>query len=302
MRTDIEFNADGTILRGWLYRPDGADGDVPAVVMAHGLAAVKEMYLDAFAEVFAGAGLAAVVFDHRGFGASRGEPRQDVDPWQQVEDYRDAITFARSLPGIDRERIGVWGTSFSGGHSIVLGAIDRRIRCVVSQVPFVSGSANTSRLIRPDLIGVVRAMLDAEREARLEGKDPGTIPVVSEDPMAPCALPTTDSWEWFSQTGATLAQSWRNEITFRSMDKIMAYEPGAYIEHIAPTPFRLVVARDDLIAPPDLALAAYQRAREPKSIIVLPVGHFDAYVGPGFELASAAARDWFVAHLRPGAV
>src|SRR5213593_3850755 len=102
-RTDVEFNAEGTTLRGWLYRPD-RDDSVPGVVMAHGYSAVKEMYLDAFAEVFAEAGLAALVFDNRNFGASDGEPRQEIDPWVQVRDYRHAITWMRQVPDVDPDR------------------------------------------------------------------------------------------------------------------------------------------------------------------------------------------------------
>ena len=98
MREDIQFNADGVTLRGWLYIPDGVSGPAPAVVMAHGFSAVKEMYLDRFAEAFAAAGLAALVFDNRNFGASDGEPRQEIDPWTQVRDYRHAITYATTLP------------------------------------------------------------------------------------------------------------------------------------------------------------------------------------------------------------
>src|SRR5437764_2703088 len=124
-RTDVESNAEGTTLRGWLYRPDG-DGPVPGVVMAHGFSAVKEMYLDSFAEVFAAAGVAALVFDNRNFGASDGEPRYEIDPWAQVRDYRHAISYLQTVPGIDRDRIGVWGSSYSGGHALVLGAITRR--------------------------------------------------------------------------------------------------------------------------------------------------------------------------------
>ena len=101
MRSDVEFDAEGVTLRGWLYQPDDAGGDVPIVVMAHGYSAVKEMYLDRFAERFAAAGLAALVFDNRNFGASDGEPRQEIDPVAQVRDYRHAITFARQLPGVD---------------------------------------------------------------------------------------------------------------------------------------------------------------------------------------------------------
>src|SRR5215212_6729803 len=114
MRQDIEFQADGARLGGWLYTPDAGDGPFPTVVMAHGFSAVKEMYLDSFAEVFARAGLAALAYDNRNCGASGGEPRQEFDPWAQIRDYRDAITFARTRPEVDSDRIGVWGTSYTG--------------------------------------------------------------------------------------------------------------------------------------------------------------------------------------------
>ena len=101
MRRDVEINAEGTTLRGWLYLPDRVSTAVPAVVMAHGFSAVKEMYLDRFAEVFAEAGMATLVFDNRNFGASDGEPRQEIDPWQQVRDYRHAITWIRRHPQVN---------------------------------------------------------------------------------------------------------------------------------------------------------------------------------------------------------
>ena len=299
-RSDIEFNAEGTTLRGWLYRPEGAGDDpVPGVVMAHGFSAVKEMYLDSFAESFAAAGLAALVFDNRNFGASDGEPRFEIDPWAQMRDYRHAITYLRTLPGIDRERIGVWGSSYSGGHCLVLGAIDKRIRCVVSQVPLISGYQNLLRLVRSDFLAGVRAGLDADREARFEGKAPTMVPVVSEDPLGPSALPTPDSWQWFTETGRTRAPSWSNEVTMRSLEMLMEYEPISFVERISPTPLCLVVAENDVLTPVDLALGAYERARQPKRLVILPGGHFDAYVGPGFDQASAAATEWLVEHLRP---
>ena len=299
-RSDIEFNAEGTTLRGWLYRPEGTGDDpVPGVVMAHGFSAVKEMYLDSFAESFAAAGLAALVFDNRNFGASDGEPRFEIDPWAQMRDYRHAITYLRTLPGIDRERIGVWGSSYSGGHCLVLGAIDKRIRCVVSQVPLISGYQNLLRLVRSDFLAGVRAGLDADREARFEGKAPTMVPVVSEDPLGPSALPTPDSWQWFTETGRTRAPSWSNEVTMRSLEMLMEYEPISFVERISPTPLCLVVAENDVLTPVDLALGAYEQARQPKRLVILPGGHFDAYVGPGFDQASAAATEWLVEHLQP---
>jgi fermentation-respiration switch protein FrsA (DUF1100 family) len=299
MRKDIEFKTgDGVTLRGWYYLPDRRNGQVPTVVMAHGFSAVKEMYLDKFAEVFAAAGLGALVFDNRNFGASDGEPRYEIDPWQQVHDYRDAITYASTLPEVDEERIGVWGSSYSGGHVLVLGAIDRRIKCVASQVPLVSGHRNARRLVRADTIASVQKMFEGDRKARYKGDSPAMIPVVSEDPAKPSVLPTRDSWEWFSETGKTRAPAWHNEVTLRSVEMFTEYEPGVYIEYISPTPLLMVLATGDHLTVVDEALNAYTRALEPKKLVLLQGGHFDAYV-KAFDKSSGAARDWFVEHLLP---
>jgi len=297
MRRDISFKTeDGVTLRGWLYLPDRTATPVPTVVMAHGFSAVKEMYLDRFAEVFAAGGLGALVFDNRNFGASEGEPRQHIDPWQQVRDYRDAITFAESVSEVDQDRIGVWGSSYSGGHVLVIGAIDRRVKCVVSQVPLISGHRNARRLIRADLVAAVQGQFEADRRARYTGKAAAMIPVVAQDPMAPCALPTPDSWQWFTETGKKCAPAWRNEVTLQSVELFTEYEPGAYIEWISLTPLMMVVAAGDHLTVSDEALAAFTRALEPKKLVLLTGGHFDAYV-KDFESASGSARDWFVQHL-----
>ena len=296
MRQNVEFDAEGVTLRGWLYVPDGAGAPAPTVVMAHGFSAVKEMYLDRFAEVFADAGLAALVFDNRNFGESDGEPRQEIDPWAQVRDYRHAITYAQTRSEVDADRIGVWGTSYSGGHVLVLGAIDKRIRCVVAQVPLVSGFRNIQRLVRQDFLAPNREAMNADRAARYRGEPPAMVPVVDPDPMATSALPTPDSWEWFSEAGKGNAPAWRNEVTLRSIEMLMEYEPSAYLERISPTPLLMVVAALDHLTPSDLALEAYQQAREPKKLVLLPDAHFDAYV-KAFDAASGAARDWFLEHL-----
>ncbi|MFN8110996.1 MAG: alpha/beta hydrolase [Thermoleophilia bacterium] len=300
MRHDIEFNAEGVTLRAWHYVPDGASGPVPTIVMAHGFSAVKEMYLDRFAEAFAGAGFASLVFDHRNFGASDGEPRQEIDPWAQVRDYRHAITHALTLPETDGSRIGVWGSSYSGGHVIVVAGTDRRVKCAVCQVPLVSGHRNARRIVRADFVSAVQGMFDEDRAARFAGGAPAMIPVVDADPMAPSALPTPDSYTWFTQTGETRAPSWRNEVTLRSVEMFWEYEPGAYLPWISPTPFCMIVAARDHLTVCDLAIEAYETAREPKRLVVLPGGHFDAYVD-GFDGASGAALDWFTQHLMGGA-
>jgi hypothetical protein len=264
--------------------------------MAHGFSAVKEMYLDSFAEVFAAAGLNVLVFDNRCFGASDGEPRQEIDPWAQVRDYRHAITYLQTVPEVDPGRIGIWGSSYSGGHVLVVGAIDRRVKAVVGQVPLISGRANIRALVRADFIAGFREMFDADRLARFQGKAPAMVPVVDKDPLAASALPTPDSWEWFTQTGETRAPAWRNEVTLRTVEMLGEYEPGSYLPYISPTPLLLLVAEGDHLTPSEFAIAAFDTAHQPKELVIMPGGHFDAYT-VGLEASSGPARDWFVRHL-----
>ncbi len=297
MRRDIDFKTeDGTILRGWHYTPGSGAGKYPTIVMAHGYSAVKEMYLDKFAEHFAEHGLASLVFDNRNFGASDGKVRQEIDPWQQIRDYRDAITFAETLPQTDADRIGVWGSSYSGAHVIVVGAIDRRVKCVSAQVPLISGHENARRLVRADFIAGFQAAMAADRRARYRGEAPAMVPVVAENPLDASALPTPDSWTWFTETQKLRAPSWRNEVTLRSVEMFMDYEPGAYLPYVSPTPLQIIVAAGDHLTVSDQALAGYERALHPKRLVVLKGGHFDAYIA-GFEQASTAASSWFKEHL-----
>ena len=118
-REDVRFRSAGVDCAGWLYRPEGAGGDRPCVVLAHGFGGVKEGRLDAYAERFAAAGYVALVFDYRGFGASAGTPRQTVSMADQLEDYRAAMAAAARLPGVDPRRIVLWGVSLAGGHVLL---------------------------------------------------------------------------------------------------------------------------------------------------------------------------------------
>jgi fermentation-respiration switch protein FrsA (DUF1100 family) len=297
MREDIEFDADGVTLRGWFYRPDGAEGEAPCVVMSHGFSAVKEMRLDSYAEVFCDAGVACVVYDNRGFGASDaagGRPRQEIDPWEQIRDYQHAITYAQGRPDVDADRIGVWGSSYSAAHSYVVAAIDRRVKAVCGQVPLISGRQAFEMLIRIDNWAAIWEALTADRLARARGEAPGMMPVVDEDPAAPSALPTPDSYEFFRAYEGT---SWRNEVTLRTIEMFRGYEPGEYLKHISPTPLLMVVSPNDRLVAGELACKAYETAAHPKKLVLVPGGHFDAYAGRGFEISSGAARDWFVEHL-----
>jgi len=139
-RKDIEFqNSVGITLRGWLYTPAETTSEpLPCVVVSHGFSAVKEMGLDALGEAFvANLKLAVLVFDNRAFGASdagAGQPCFEIVPSDQISDISDAITYAQILPEVDSKKIGVWGSSYSGGHVLIVAATDKRVKAVVSQV------------------------------------------------------------------------------------------------------------------------------------------------------------------------
>lgn len=308
MREDVEFAAaDGTAIRGWYYRPEQVRETWPVVVMSHGFGAVKEMYLDLVAEGLAAGGLGCLVYDHRGFGASEGEPRQEIDPFAQIADARDAITFAGLLPGADPKRIGIWGSSYTGGHVLVLGATDRRIRCVVAQVPTISGARNTLRRFPGDGLAVIRARFAADRADRMRGEPPATVAIVPG--LAPEEIARSDAPDpaghaigndqaaWCRAIAPQRLERWRNEMTLRSLELYTSYEPGVHVARIAPTPLLVIAMTEDTVTPTDEILSAYERACEPKRLLLRPGGHFDVY-GIHRDAAITAAREWFTEHLQ----
>ena len=294
---DIEFRSGATTLRGWLIRPAAASAPSPVVVMAHGFSAVKEQSLPRFAGRFAEAGLASLVFDNPGLGASDGEPRGDLEPWAQVRAYRDAITFAGTRPELDAARLGVWGSSFSGAHVLAVAAVDRRVRCVVSQVPLISGFRALQRLSAAEAFGPMLEALDADRRAVFAGAEPARMPVVSADPAGPAALPGARAFDYFTRVAA--AERWRNECTLRTLDRVIEYDVTGFLPRIAPTPLLMIVAGNDTTTPTDEALSAFALALEPKRVVITAGDHFAPYAEE-FDRAAGAAAGWFREHLRAG--
>ncbi|MGW3633330.1 alpha/beta hydrolase [Streptomyces sp. NPDC005122] len=291
---DVQFRADGALqLGGRLFLPDGP-GPHPAITMAHGYAAVKEHGLEPFARAFAENGFVVLVHDHRGFGASDGRPRQDVDPWRQIADWRRAISFLESLPEVDPERIGLWGTSYAGGHAIVLGATDRRLRAVVSQVPTISGFEQGRRRIVPEAVAALEEGFSEDERAQLRGEAPRTVAVVGSDPAVPASYRTQEAIDFYLQPMPDGV--WENEVTVRSTRAARMYEPGIWVDRVSPTPLLMVVALNDTVTVTDMALAAYERALEPKRLRTIQGGHFDPYT-TRFDEASGAAVEWFREHL-----
>ncbi len=291
MRRDIEFNAEGLTLRGWFYVPDGAKKSVPTIVMAHGFSCTKEMFLDKYAEVFVKDGFAVLIYDNRNFGDSDGQPRLEVDPYNQIRDYRHAITYASSLPEVDNNRIGIWGTSYTGGHVLQVAAIDKRVKCVVSQVPVVSGYRNVHRAVAEDRMPELLALFAADRQARFAGKAPAMAPVTSTDPNEFSAFPGKNAYDAFQG-----APKWTNQVTLRSLEMFLEHDALSYVDKIGPVPLLMIVEDADTLGAVDQSLDAYNRAHEPKKVVFFHGGHFDAYVRDQ-AVTARAASDWYVEHL-----
>jgi fermentation-respiration switch protein FrsA (DUF1100 family) len=262
--------------------------------MAHGYAGTKEHGLERFARAFAEAGFVVLVHDHRNFGTSGGAQRGDIDPWQQIADGRRAISYLETRPEVDMERIGLWGTSYAGGHAIVLGATDRRLHCIVAQVPTISGYEQGLRRVSPDGLPALEDVFNADERAQLRGEPPRNQAVVSADPSVPAAYRSQEAIDFYQQP--IPASNWNNEVTLRSTRAARMYEPGNWISRVSPTPLLLVVAREDKIPVTEVALAAYERALEPKRLALIPGGHFAPYLDQ-FPMAEAAATGWFREHL-----
>jgi pimeloyl-ACP methyl ester carboxylesterase len=292
-REDVSFDSGGQRIAAWLYLPTGpspsADDSpsapapaVPCVVLAHGFGATRAARLGAFAERFAAAGYAAVVFDYRHFGDSTGEPRQLLSIGRQQDDWRAAIAFARSLAAVDAERVVAWGSSFSGGHVAVIAAEDDRLAAVVSQNPFIDGLA-TLRALGP--ANAVRLTVAGIRDewSRVRGRPPFMIPIVARpgETGAMCSPDALPGYGAMFEVG----EPWINAVTARVALVVGLYRPIRRAGSVG-CPWLVQVSDRDVITPPGAAVKAAGRA--PRSTVVhYDAGHFDVYVGAGFDRSVA---------------
>jgi cephalosporin-C deacetylase-like acetyl esterase len=209
MRKNITFMSKGLQCSGWLYVPDNlkAGQKVPAIVMAHGFSAVKEQALPDFAEKFVAAGFVTMVFDYRFFGDSEGEPRSQIFPIKMVEDYRNAITWVSDHAGVDPQRIGTWGTSFSGGLVLYVGTFDRRVKAVVAQVPMAI-SPEYRCAMNPENWDSMSKFLLRDRVERYKTGVVNYMKIVATE-GEPCVLPGIEAYEGFMALKET-GPNWRN--------------------------------------------------------------------------------------------
>jgi len=268
------------------------------VVLAHGLGGTVDSGLEPFLERFSAAGADALAFDYRHFGASDGEPRQLLSIPRQLQDYAAALAHARTLEGVDPERIVLWGSSYAGGHVVAAAVADGRVAAVIAQVPAMDGLATLANLVRYAGPGqLARMMLLGVRDllGSLRGRPPVMLAVVG----APGTLAAMTSPDAEPGYRAIVGPTWRNEVAARIVLSAGSYRPGLQADRL-PCPMLVQIADRDAVAPVKAAEQAAFRATGRAEVRTYPIGHFDVYVGGAFERVVADQTHFLRRHLGAG--
>jgi dienelactone hydrolase len=294
-REDVTFLSEGESVAAWFYQPQARTERQPCIILGHGFAGVKEARLDAFAERFADAGFACLVFDYRHLGASSGQPRQLIDLNRHRADWRAAIAYARGRSDVDPARIALWGTSLGGGLVLELAARRRDIRCVVLQSPLVDTFATRSEApnhARRVAFATVRDLLGA-----LLRRQPYVIPVVG--PYDSLAFMTEPEAEPGYLSIVRNAPAWRNQVTARTALQLALFRPARRARDVQ-CPLLVVTGDSDQITP--AAVTRRKLASTAATYFSYAGGHFDGYLGLQFARCADAAVAFFKRTLQPEAV
>jgi uncharacterized protein len=237
--------------------------------MAHGLSGTRRDSLGAFASRFADAGVAALLFDHRGFGDSGGEADL-FHPARQLEDWRAGIAFARSLPRIDANLVATFGSSMGGGNALAAAAEDPRVAAAISQVPFLdmwrqahrSSPRVTAQMLLAAILNKHLPAVGQPHEAAFINAPGGEV-----------------GWRHVVQIGED--SRWRNRVSARWLLGA-PYRPGRRAAKLH-CPWLVCVGEADQIAKPGPAIEAARKAPLGELRTYPGVGHFDIYDGPNRE-------------------
>jgi uncharacterized protein len=299
-RRDISFESCGVTCRGWLYTPEG-EGPFPTVVQSFGGGYVKEFPVVVnHAKAFADAGMAVVSFDYRYFGTSDGEPRQYVDCWGQVEDCRNALTFAETLPEVDSDKLAIWGISIGGGHAITIPAMDSRVKATVSVVPMLDGW-QMQRLQHGDFrMKLLReAVLDDRRRRFQDEKLRTQLPQASLTPYNElCCWPDDNVYRLFYENHKLggIAPNYQLEWQTQSLENVWNYNVFPFIPRLMDIPILFIVAHEDANCAWDMAGDAFLKLpTQNKEMFITPpgVGHMNVYAEQ-MKIISDKATDWLV--------
>lgn len=282
----VSIEHGGPRLAADLYLPTAGAGPAPAVVTGSGFGGVKEMLLPHFAAALARAGVATLAVDYAGFGASSGEPRQDLDPRAQIRDLRRGLDFLAADARIDATRLGAFGPSMCGAHVLVLAGTDARVRAAVSMVPFVRAPRTppNPKLLRSIVLDGLRSLLGVRSELVAAAGLPGERAVMTDD----------GALAWITAVSAA-APSFRNAITVRSLVRLSRYRPMRMLgSRGIRVPLRTILCRDDGITPAALARAEMRSVTH--DCVELSGTHFELF-GEHLPEVTRLTVEWLAQHL-----
>ena len=292
MKRPVTFYSEGCKLVGDVYYPDDLQpGERRAgIVLCHGYTGVKDLYLPDNARVLNEAGYMVMTFDYKGWGESAGV-RSRLAPYSRVADVQAAVTFLGTLPEVDANRLGIYGTSYGGATVVWVGAVDPRVTCIVSVVGIGHGARWMRSVRRPD---EWYDLLDRAREDRCQRALTGESAFVERNEIL---LPDRQS--------AALAAAARrhnpaavNTIPLEYVDDTLGFNPEWVVDKIAPRPILFITTDNDRLVPPEESEHLYAQAGEPKKLVVLKgYGHYEVYVEPAFSEVMAATLDWYRTYL-----
>jgi cephalosporin-C deacetylase-like acetyl esterase len=301
MRQDVEFDSGGTTVRAHLYTPEEGSGPFPVVVMAGGWCYVKELVQPDYATQFVAAGFAALIFDYRNLGDSDGEPRQHLDPWMQIEDYYNAISYVETREDIDAKRIAIWGISYSGGHVLVVGATDPRVRCIVSNIPVVDG-LKTMQLVHGSVaFRALSQLIIDDRRKRFATGEYGYLPMSSTDPSRELVTwPFPEVTEAFTMLKEREAPNHDHRNTIASVEQLLSYSVLPYVTRIINVPTLMTVAERDDITTWDEEVRMFNLIPTAKKRLFIfdDTSHMTLYSSKTrLEVAAEQGCNWLVEHL-----
>ena len=297
MSQAVTFKSGGINCAGDLYLPPSfsSSRNYPGLVIGHGTAQTKKSLVSQ-GEFFSRAGYLVLAIDYRSFGESEGEPRGQLFPLVQVEDFRNGVSFLQRTPGVDRERIGIWGTSNSGGTVIYAAAVDRRIKAVVAQVPVVNHFRWMRWLRSQKEWWELLDRIDEDRQRRYDTGAGARIPVSTLDTFCYRPLLTnviTKIREATERTGKPPFAPGATEVMLESLEKTLEFDATAVIDRIAPRALSIITTKDDDAHPIEQIVEAYEMAREHKSLTLLDMYVLDVYWEPGLSIALGKAVEWY---------
>lgn len=278
----IEFESEGAMLRGLLIAPRNAQ-PLPAVILGHGTSATIQMVAIEYARAFARSGVAAVIYDHRNFGRSEGEPRGEINPWIQCRGYLDAIRFVQRYGApLDPSRIALWGDSYTGGQVVLVAACEPRVRAVVAQCP-VFGAALPDVQASPELFEAIRTTLLDGDVRGTPATTTGPLPVVSFDPGSlPSLLAPIQAFRWFIDYGGRPGSGWVNRVTRVIPPTPAPYSPFLCAPYVTQPTLLMVATEDEMVhANYSVARAAYDSMTCRKAWHDIAGGHFGLLYFPG---------------------